>query len=72
LGTASLTSADAILNNEITVFLEAQGVMAYHDQPFYVVSKSDLIAAKRASGGEVDLQDVRVLELKTEGQVDFY
>lgn len=40
-------------------------VMVYNEQPFYIVSKSDLIAAKRASGREVDLQDVQVLELDT-------
>jgi len=32
-------------------------------QSFFVVSKEDLIASKRAAGREVDLEDVRLLEL---------
>ena len=35
--------------------------MAYRGQPFHVVSKADLIAAKRAAGRPVDLDDVRLL-----------
>ncbi len=31
-------------------------------QEFYVVSKEDLIASKRAAGREIDLEDVRLLE----------
>jgi len=38
-------------------------VMRYHDQPFFVVSKQDLIRSKRAAGRPVDLEDVRLLEL---------
>ncbi len=38
-------------------------IMNYHGQEFYVLSKDDLIASKRAAGREVDLEDVRLLEL---------
>ena len=37
--------------------------MKYHGQLFYVASRKDLIASKRASGRDVDLEDVRLLEL---------
>jgi hypothetical protein len=37
--------------------------MNYQGQDFLVVSKPDLISAKRASGRPVDLEDVRLLEL---------
>lgn len=36
-------------------------VMEYRDQPFHVVSRTDLIASKRAAGRPVDLEDVRQL-----------
>lgn len=42
--------------------------MEYQGQTFYVVSRDDLIASKRASGREVDLEDVRLLELGGEEQ----
>lgn len=42
---------------------ERRKTMAYHGQQFFVVSKGDLIASKRASGRPVDLEDVRLLEL---------
>jgi len=35
----------------------------YQGQPLYIVSKPDLIAAKRAAGRAIDLADVRLLEL---------
>lgn len=38
-------------------------VMAYQGQEFYVVSKQDLIASKRAAGRAIDLEDVKLLEL---------
>ena len=38
-------------------------VMEYQGQKFYVASRKDLIASKRASGRAVDLEDVRLLEL---------
>ncbi|MEA3440044.1 MAG: nucleotidyltransferase [Chloroflexota bacterium] len=37
--------------------------MNYQGQLFYVISKDDLIASKRASGRDVDLEDVRLLEI---------
>ena len=41
--------------------------MEYQGQTFHIVSKDDLIASKRASGREVDLEDVRLLELNRDG-----
>ena len=35
----------------------------YQHQMFFVVSREDLIASKRAAGRKVDLEDVRLLEL---------
>ena len=86
LATASLTSADEVLANEITVFQdrvridvqtrtpgltfetawERRNEMEYGGQPFYVVSREDLISSKRAAGRNVDLEDVRLLELPEE------
>jgi hypothetical protein len=40
--------------------------MEYQGQALYVVSRDDLIASKRAAGREVDLEDVRLLELRNE------
>jgi hypothetical protein len=40
--------------------------MEYQGQEFNVLSKEDLIASKRASGRDVDLEDVRLLELPDE------
>ena len=37
--------------------------MKYQGQTFYVVSLDDLIRSKRAAGKDVDLEDVRLLEL---------
>ena len=37
--------------------------MSYAGQEFYLVSRDDLIAAKRAAGRDRDLEDVRLLEL---------
>jgi predicted nucleotidyltransferase len=34
-----------------------------HGQEFFVVSREDLIASKRAAGRPIDLEDVRILEL---------
>lgn len=36
--------------------------MHYAGQQFYVVSLPDLLASKRASGRQIDLEDVRMLE----------
>ena len=47
------------------VFQEAwehRETMKYQGQPIYVVSLTDLIAAKRAAGRTVDLEDVKMLE----------
>ncbi|MDY7011518.1 MAG: nucleotidyltransferase [Planctomycetota bacterium] len=37
--------------------------MNYQGQMFYVLSKEDLIASKLAAGRDVDLEDVRLLQL---------
>ncbi len=42
--------------------------MTYQTQDFYVVSKADLIAAKKAAGRAVDLEDVRLLELSDDSE----
>lgn len=84
LGTATLTTAQGLLSQEITIFKdrvridvqtstpglkfedawERRETMAYQGQEFYVVSRRDLIASKRAAGRKVDLEDVHLLELK--------
>jgi len=43
---------------------ERRETMEYQKQKFYVVSREDLISSKRAAGHPVDLEDVRLLELK--------
>lgn len=43
---------------------ERRVTMNYKGQTLEVVSLGDLIASKRASGREVDLEDVRILESK--------
>ena len=37
--------------------------VVYEGQEFFILSKEDLIASKRAAGRDVDLEDVRLLEL---------
>ena len=37
--------------------------ITYKEQDFFILSKEDLINSKRASGRDVDLEDVRLLEL---------
>lgn len=84
LATAEMTTAEEILEHEITIFRDRvridvqtatpgiefeqvwqrKEVMKYRKQPFYVVSREDLIASKRAAGREKDLEDVRLLEVK--------
>lgn len=40
--------------------------IVYGGQKFFILSKEDLIKSKRASGRDVDLEDVRLLELSDE------
>lgn len=83
MGTATLTTAEDLLSNEITVFKDRVRIdvqtstpglifqeawkrretMVYQGQEFYVVCRDDLITTKRASGREIDLSDVRLLEI---------
>ena len=83
MGTATMTNAEKVLSNEITVFndrvrLDVQtstpGIdfqnawrnrqtVSYNNQEFFILSKNDLIASKRAAGRDVDLDDVRFLEI---------
>jgi len=87
LGTASLTSIEEVVSNEITVFEDRVRIdvqtstpgitfaevwprrrtVTYQGQTFFVLSREDLIASKRAAGREIDLQDVRLLELGDTG-----
>ncbi len=41
---------------------ERRVTITYEGQDFYILSKADLIAAKRAAGRPKDLEDVRLLE----------
>ncbi len=88
LGTASLTTPDAVLANEITIFKDRVRVdvqtstpgvdfsevwprrktVSYKGQEFFILSKSDLVASKRAAGRPADLEDVRLLGLADEGR----
>jgi len=43
---------------------EHRDTMEYQKQVFYVVSHDDLVKSKKAAGRPVDLEDVRLLELK--------
>jgi len=54
ISTPGLTFTDAWSRRE---------TMDYQGQKFYVASRQDLIASKRAAGRPRDLEDVRVLEL---------
>lgn len=51
--TPGISFADAWQNRE---------VIEYQGQQFFVLSRSDLIASKRASGRAIDMEDVRLLE----------
>ncbi len=42
---------------------DRKNTMKYQGQAFYVVSRDDLIKSKRAAGRDVDLEDIRLLEL---------
>ncbi|MCX6993178.1 MAG: nucleotidyltransferase [Kiritimatiellaeota bacterium] len=37
--------------------------LSYHGQEFFILSKQDLIASKRAAGRDIDIEDVRLLDL---------
>jgi hypothetical protein len=83
MATASLTSVEEILSNEITIFKDRVRIdvqtstpgltfhdawsrrktMEYQEQSFHIVSLQDLISSKKAAGRDVDLEDVRLLEL---------
>ena len=58
--TPGLRFADAWENRE---------VMDFEGQTFYVVSRENLIASKRAAGRDIDLDDVRLLELTDDEDV---
>ena len=45
---------------------KAKQVMEIEGQPFYVLSKRDVIASKLAAGRDIDLEDVRLLRLDDE------
>jgi hypothetical protein len=49
---------------EFTPAWDRREIMDYQGQTFYVASRADLIASKRAAGRVVDLEDVRLLELR--------
>ena len=57
-GTPGIRFEDAWANRE---------EMSYQDQKFYVVSRQDLIEAKKAAGRQIDLEDVQILEFKDDG-----
>ena len=83
LGTASLTTVEDVLANEITIFRDRVRIdvqtstpgitfndawqrrktISYHGQEFFILSKQDLIASKRAAGRDVDIEDARLLDL---------
>jgi len=44
--------------------------LSYHGQKFFILSKQDLIASKRAAGRDVDMEDVRLLDLPESENVD--
>ena len=45
---------------------ENRETLDYQGQKFFIVSKSDLIASKKAAGRAVDLEDIRLLTLEDE------
>jgi len=44
--------------------------VSYQGQDFFILSKADLIASKRAAGRDVDLEDVRLLETPDSGDAE--
>ena len=53
-----LTSAPGIT---FAAAWQGRQVMKYREREFFVVSREDLIASKRAAGRDVDLEDLRAL-----------
>lgn len=45
---------------------KSRKIITYQGQDFFILSKEDLIASKRASGRPVDLEDARLLEASTD------
>jgi hypothetical protein len=82
LFTATLTSPQAVLEHEISIFKDRVRIdvqtstpgitfeeawrrketMSYEGRTLYVICRGDLIAAKKAAGRKVDLEDVSMLE----------
>ena len=44
--------------------------VSYQGQDFFILSRDDLISSKRASGRDVDLEDVRLLEVPEPDDTD--
>jgi len=83
IGTASLTTVEEVLSNELTIFKDRVRIdvqtstpgllfedawnrrktMEYKGQSFFVASRKDIISSKRAAGRDIDLEDVRLLEI---------
>jgi hypothetical protein len=53
---------------EFATAWQQRKTITYQGQDFYILSKNDLIASKRAAGRPVDLEDVRLLELTDEAE----
>ncbi|WP_420643385.1 DUF6036 family nucleotidyltransferase [Candidatus Leptofilum sp.] len=49
---------------------EKRETMNYEGQPFFVVTREDLIASKLAAGRSVDLEDVRMLRISQDDEPD--
>ncbi len=45
---------------------ERREVVSYREQPFFILSRADLIRSKRAAGRPIDLADAHLLEQGTE------
>lgn len=44
--------------------------ITYQGQDFFILSKEDLLSSKRACGREVDLEDIRLLEMPDDEQTN--
>ena len=58
----------AVLHLEFARAWSCRETMVFEGQHFFVAAKADLIASKKASGRDVDFEDVRLLELTDEGR----